>query len=313
MFPDAVIGDRKCTRCVALIALCISTLSVPADPAVHARGRAVLVLVAGQSNAVGYNDYREYPPELDPVPSAWRDQPGVLFWNEAAGSWTNLRAGASGGHGPFGFGPEIGLSLAVARRMTNAQLAIVKYAVGGTGIARSRAYTDYIPSLRAFDDQGRNWHPATQDQPAGALYQELIRIAARARSALEQQGYSCEWEAVVWMQGEHEAGISPGMAADYGDLLSAFMRALRADLVSPGLPFLVGEVNGHAWAFGKQVRRLQAEVCAADGSATLVRTTDLSRIGSGGAAHFDAASMIELGQRFARALEEDGRQGRTDE
>ena len=127
-------------------------------------------------------------------------------------------------------------------------------------------------------------------------------IVAGLGRALDQRGETWELAGLLWIQGEHEAGISPTMAEHYDTLLTGLMRAVRGDLEAPDLPVLIGEVNSHTWAFGDVVRRKQAEVCRQDGHAVLVTTTDLSRAGSGGAAHFDADGMVELGVRFARAV-----------
>ncbi|GAI45292.1 unnamed protein product, partial [marine sediment metagenome] len=59
-------------------------------------------------------------------------------------------------------------------------------------------------------------------------------------------------------QGEHEAGLSRKMAEDYDKLLADFMRAVRRDLKTPSLPFVIGQVNSHTWAFGDIARDRQA-------------------------------------------------------
>jgi len=47
--------------------------------------RPVMVfIVAGQSNAVGYNDIREYRKGREGFPEGFRNQPQVLFW---PGQW----------------------------------------------------------------------------------------------------------------------------------------------------------------------------------------------------------------------------------
>jgi hypothetical protein len=104
------------------------------------------------------------------------------------------------------------------------------------------------------------------------------------------------------MQGEREAGISLKMAGDYEALLKSLIQAVRTDLKTPRLPFVIGEVNSHTWKHGDIVRKAQDKVCQEDKNALLVKTTDLSRKGSGGVSHFDADGMIELGLRFATAV-----------
>ena len=293
---------------LAPVVLALATMSpgLPAEPAASAgSGPLRVFIVAGQSNALGFNHVREYAAGKRPFPEALRHQPDVLFWDvsrregEVGDAWTTLGVDASGA-----FGPELGFAQGLSQRFPATRIAIIKYAAGGTGIARSADYADYIPQLKGFDDRGRNWHPQAAGREAGTLYHRLIATVRDALRALDQRGETWELAGFVWMQGEHEAGISPTMADDYDTLLTGLMRAIRGDLKATNLPVLIGEVNSHSWAFGNVVRRKQAEVCRQDGNAVLVTTTDLSRAGSGGAAHFDADGMMELGVRFARVVPE---------
>ena len=119
--------------------------------------------------------------------------------------------------------------------------------------------------------------------------------------ALDRQQIEWELAGCLWMQGEHEAGISRKMAQDYDKLLAGLISAIRKDLKAPSLPFIIGEVNSHTWVYGEIARGKQVLVCQQDRKAILVKTTDLSRKGSGGAAHFDADGMLLLGARFAKA------------
>lgn len=276
------------------------------DTKAHGTGtnRPVKVfIVAGQSNAKGYNHIREHKQGRATFPKALRHQPNILFWlaekpgQNQADAWTALRVAQSGS-----FGPEIGFANDFAAAMPNDKIAIIKCAAGGTGIARSADYSDYIPALKGFDDRGKNWHPPSKGQKAGILYQRLIKNVRDALSALDRRKVKWELAGCLWMQGEHEAGISRKMAEDYNTLLVDFMSALRRDLKTRSLPFAIGEVNSHKWAYGDIVRKAQATVCREDRNAALVKTTDLSRKGSGGASHFDADGMLVLGSRFAKAL-----------
>ncbi len=186
--------------------------------------------------------------------------------------------------------------------MSDKQIAIIKCAVGATGIARSIDYDDYIPALKDFKDRGKNWHPPSEGREAGILYRRLMKNVRDALSALDRRQAKWELAGCLWIQGEHEAGISRKMAEDYDTLLSSFISAVRSDLKTPSLPFVIGEVNSHKWAYGDIVRKKQTMVCGRDHNAVLVKTTDLSRKGSGGAAHFDADGMLLLGSRFAKAM-----------
>jgi len=259
-------------------------------------------IVAGQSNAVGYNRAKEYRKGRIGFPKAYRHQPDVLFWladntgKKETEGWASLGIADSGA-----FGPEIGFAHDLAAELRPTRIAIVKCASGGTGIARSVDYSDYIPALKGFDDHGNNWHPTADGKEAGRLYQRLIKNVRDALTALDRKHTEWELAGCLWMQGEHEAGISRKMAQDYDKLLTGFISAVRKDLKTPSLPFVIGQINSHTWAYGDIVRAKQSMVCQQDRRAVLVKTTDLSRRGSGGASHFDADGMLVLGSRFARA------------
>ncbi len=272
----------------------------------HDRSIRVFIL-AGQSNAVGYNNTKEYKGGLTEFPETLGHQPGILFYGPQQSSqqdsydWNDLRVAKSEKGHTGSFGPEIGFAHELAGTMPGQKIAIIKYAVGGTGIARSRDYSDYIPSLGDFKDGGRNWHPPADGRPAGQLYQTLLAHVRNALTALDRDGKRWKLAGFLWMQGEHEAGISRKMAQDYERLLEAMIKALRADLKAPSLPFGIGQINSHNWAFGEIARKGQLRVCQRDKDAILVKTVDLPRTGSGGAAHFNADGMLQLGRRFASA------------
>ncbi len=261
-----------------------------------------IFIVAGQSNAEGHNHIRQYHAGREVFPAALQQQPKIRFWpgtdtpEAKSNLWTTLQVGASGA-----FGPEIGFAHDMTRAMPGATIAIVKYAAGGTGIARSKDYTDYIPALTGYNDQGRNWHPPTDGQAPGNLYRALLANFRNAVSVLEREGKTWELTGLIWMQGEHEASISRKMADGYEGLLRDFIRSVRKDLAAPSLPFVIGQVNSHTWIYGDIARRAQVEVCRRDQRTLLVQTMDLPRV-EGDAAHFTADGMLTLGSRFAEAM-----------
>lgn len=299
-------------RFLLLLVTLVMTASYTGQP--YAADRPVKVfIVAGQSNAVGYNHIRELHGDYEYLKQKSDEPSPVLFWPGSnakpgfANVWTKLQPGVSeiSVNDPYKdgcFGPEIGFAIGLQKALPDETIAIIKYAEGGTGIARSIDYQDYIPALKDFDDHGRNWHPPFPDKPAGLLYKNLMDNIQGALAALEKDGLSFEIAGFLWMQGEHEAGISNKMAGDYGSLLTSFRESVRNDLHIKDLPFIVGEINSHTWAFAEIARQFQAEACQNDPNSLLIKTTDLSRGSIGGAAHFDADGMMMLGDRFAQGM-----------
>lgn len=269
-------------------------------------------ILAGQSNAVGYNDFKEYSGDSNRLLEQVKALRHVRFWpgsnalKELQNRWTVLQLGASdiSSDDPFmqSFGPEIGLAITLSNALPGEQIAIIKYAVGGTGIARSEDYTDYIPALKGFDDKGVNWHPSSDSKHAGLLYTTLIDNISKALTSLKNENQQYELCGFFWMQGEHEAGISKKMAEDYGSLLSTFRKAVRKDLNIKKLPFVVGEINDHTWSFAEIARSSQKRACLVEKYSVLIKTTDLKRGGKGGDAHFTSDAMIELGERFGKGI-----------
>jgi hypothetical protein len=268
---------------------------------VQARRPVRVFIVAGQSNAEGHNHISQYHQGRDEFPMELRKQPRILFWlgtnlvKTNDNLWGTLRIAESGA-----FGPEISFAHDLKDKLPGTTIAVVKYAAGGTGIARSIDYSDYIPAVAGFDDKGRNWHPQTDGREAGSLYTALIANVRRALYFLERDGYRPQLSGLLWMQGEHEASISRKMADDYEKLLSDFVTAVRKDLDS-SLPIAIGQVNSHDWAYGDIARKAQTAVCLKYPQTRLVQTIDLPRV-SGDAAHFTADGMLTLGSRFAKAI-----------
>lgn len=260
-------------------------------------------ILAGQSNAVGYNNQQTFNPA--PFPNSFRKQEKVLFWpgsnsiDSLKNVWTTLQIGTSL-VGENAFGPEIAFGNKLAATYPDKEIGIIKYAVGGTGIARSKDYSDYIPGFENFEDNDNNWYPPINGRPAGKLYYNLLQNIKNALVVLENQGKKYRLAGFIWMQGEHEAGLSPTMAADYQKLLSAFLANIRKDINCIDLPFVIGQISDK-WIYGDTVKLAQKNVCEADLNTRLVSTSDLGRKPNDDS-HYTANGMIELGLRFAESM-----------
>ena len=285
---------RYLTICLTLLALNLA--------AVETRD---LILVAGQSNAVGYDAYAEELP-ADPKDAAtmfwWRvgDPPPDEFDGTSARQWTTLqfqpRTPAMSGdaakklgrqYGNFnkkskgGFGPEIGMVRTLATKESR-PLAVIKTAFSGTSVAA-------------------DWNVGLPGK-ADACYRAMIDEAKAAIASARTKDITLRPRAFVWVQGESDANAKDTPA--YVANLSAMLKSLRTDLDAPDLILLLGvntRFGNGKNAFMPKVVDAQKEVAS-----TLSRTRYVDTAGAEtlppSHTHFTAAGTLEVGRRFAEAL-----------
>ncbi len=261
-----------------------------------------LVIVAGQSNAVGF----DATPSGLPVDARDKD---VMFWfrvgdpppddhdSTSARQWTTLCVQPQGQPMPRkaqprqygnytsregGFGPEMGFARAWMAHAPQ-PLAIVKAAFSGTGLR-----TDWDSS-----DSGKK----------GACYRALIDETRAAIIAAKEKGIELNPKALIWVQGESDANTED--AANYEANLTAMLATLRRDLEVPKLIALIA-VNTR-FGNGKNphvatVIAAQKAVAAKDDRSSYVDTEGAETLPPSHT-HFTAAGTLEIGRRFARALQ----------
>lgn len=264
-----------------------------------------LILVAGQSNAVGYDAYAEELP-ADPKDAAtmfwWRvgDPPPDEFDGTSARQWTTLqyqpRTPAMEGeaakkvgrqYGNFnkktkgGFGPEIGMSRTLATKESR-PLAVIKTAFSGTSVAA-------------------DWNVGHPGQ-ADACYRAMIDETKAALAAAQTKGVTLRPRAFVWVQGESDANAKDAPA--YAANLSAMLKQLRTDLGAPDLILLLGvntRFGNGKNAFMPKVVEAQQQVAAALPRARYVDTAGAETLPPSHT-HFTAVGTLEVGRRYADAL-----------
>jgi hypothetical protein len=264
-----------------------------------------LILVAGQSNAVGFDAYAEELP-ADPKDAAtmfwWRvgDPPPDEFDGTSARQWTTLqyqpRTPAMSGdaakktgrqYGNFnkkskgGFGPEIGMVRTLVTKEPR-PLAVIKTAFSGTSVAA-------------------DWNVELPGK-ADACYRAMIDETKAALAAAQAKGVTLRPRAFVWVQGESDANAkdSPVYAAN----LTKMLQRLRADLGAPDLILLLGvntRFGNGKNAFMPKVVEAQKEVAAALPHARYVDTAGAETLPPSHT-HFTAAGTLEVGRRYAEAL-----------
>ena len=174
------------------------------------------------------------------------------------------------------FGPEIGFAKAMAK--PGARLALIKASKGGTSLSK-----DWTPGVKG--------EPKTQ----GPCYRMFIEAAGQATKALKDRGDAFTIKGMLWHQGESDAGST---AEVYQERLTMFIARVREDLGQPDLPIVIGEVFDN----GKRdsIRTAQRAAAASMPGVKFIPASDLKTWDNG--THFDAASQLELGKRFAEAL-----------
>ena len=263
-----------------------------------------LIIVAGQSNAVGYDAYAEELP-ADPKDAStmfwWRvgDPPPDEFDGRTR-AWTTLqfqpRTPAMVGdaakktgrqYGNFnkkslgGFGPEMGMVRTLATREAR-PLAVLKTAFSGTSVAA-------------------DWNVGLPGK-ADACYRAMIDEAKIAFAAARAEGVTLRPRAFVWVQGESDANAKDALT--YAAHLTAMLQALRTELAAPDLILLLG-VNTR---FGNGKNAFMPKVIAAQQAvaAALPRTRYVDTAGAEtlppSHTHFTAVGTLEIGRRYAEAL-----------
>ena len=247
---------------------------------VNAQNVVDVYILAGQSNADGRGDSGELstvaPEFVDPQSDTliWYNNPGNDVQTDG---FAALAAGFSDPPRAFdfvAFGPELSFASAVrdATETTN-DIAIVKVADGGTSITSE-------------------WDP--NSNPTGSHYNALFEQVDLALAALQVQGDIGVIRGVIWHQGESNRNRTA-----YTDDLSDLIAGIR-DAYGDDLPFVFGELsrdrddnagfNSRAAVFVNDPNNVNVALVSSIGLSTSDTT------------HFDAASQIELGERFATAI-----------
>ncbi len=256
-----------------------------------------LIIVAGQSNAVGFDAKPGQLTESDidaKIPFWWRcgDPPPDTHDTMSKG-WTTLKPQSLGNpikprkgrqYGNYaqkegGFGPEIGFARAYYEA-GNTNFSIVKAAFSGTGIAR-----DWTPDTNAKN---------------GSCYRALLTETRRAIAAARRDGRTLGVKAIIWVQGESDANAKD--APQYAERLKTMMNWLRRDLDAPEMQALVAVNTKFGGANNKFMPTIveQQELAAKEDEKCFYVDTSTAPIANN--AHYDTEGTILVGELFAKAL-----------
>ncbi len=256
-----------------------------------------LIIVAGQSNAVGFHTRASELPE-DPrdlkVMFWWRggDPPADEHDSSFNQEWTTLKPQPKGnpkprkagnfGYDEGGFGPEMGFARTLLKKQPDRPLAIVKVAYNATGIG--------------------GWLPG-----ANKYYTALKAETLLAIEKAKAQGITLRPRALVWCQGESNSNRNAD-TENYRNQLEKMISALRKDLDAPELIALLGFNTkfGKRWQKRSSPRgdvmKIRAAQIQVGESSIYSEYVDDWGCEVVNAAHFGSEGTLELGQRYAEAL-----------
>jgi iduronate 2-sulfatase len=160
----------------------------------------------------------------------------------------------------------------MADHLKDKKVVIIKYAEGGTSLSK-------------------DWNPDVKDR----LYTAFLDFTRKSLKELKDKGHTYTLRGMIWHQGESDASLT---AEEYQKMLTAFIGRVRTDLEVADLPFGIGEVydNGK-----RDTIRTAQKATAKDVKGAFFVPADKLKTFDGGT-HFDAASQIELGERFAAGM-----------
>lgn len=187
-----------------------------------------ILVVAGQSNALGYQSYVVDPSTHKDVfteSHSAANKKVLVMWDESGVTSSgkvpvplDTPQHLAGAPSPV-FGPEVGLARALYSD-GDRHLLVVKVAFSGSSLAA-------------------DWQPNDPD------FQALVAMVQHAESWASGAGWSPSIAAVYWMQGESDAMTAPWASSYHSHLLS-FIAAVRQQLgLSSKTPFVIGEIDLH--------------------------------------------------------------------
>lgn len=292
------------------LAVCFAGCGNSSQSPVKSDKEMDVVILSGQSNAVGYSRWDEVDRSFEDV-GVFRYGEGVVAEaltdtdNLAKVQWGILRNGL--GRNAMTFGPEMGIGQVFSERYKTEKndIGIIKYVCGG------KALWDYWLSPSSVSRHIGKWDGDLETLEVkddtvkcGKGFRYIVETVREAIKKAEQSGYNkVNIIGMCWMQGENDMYVS-GSATLYGMLLKNFLQDLREILAVENLPVAIGQAKMGASThptYPDQINKLQKKVCDEDEYAVLVPTDDLG-MQPDDQAHYDTQSMKTLGLRFGNAL-----------
>ncbi|WP_334050443.1 sialate O-acetylesterase [Alteromonas gracilis] len=273
--------------------------------------------MAGQSNMDGYGYVSELPSDLVKEQDVMIFHGNGVFDNQdngGVGKWDKLKPGHGTGFKSDGksntlserFGAELTFTKAIQQQYPDKKIAIIKYAVGGTGLALNTGYS--------------NWHPNFTEGSGLNQYDFALETIknAYAVSDINGDGMSDTLKpmGIIWMQGEADAHASEASANAYLTNLTTMMNLFRAALRVDDLPVVIGKITDSEMGeedimpYIDRVHLAQQLFVESDNCATYMSNSDTYTYGDD-PWHYTSESFIQMGKDFALSYKQIAQTCRT--
>lgn len=270
--------------------------------------KADIIVIAGQSNAVGCSEVRCLPKHFPANRiKKWSDgyeniKINYFSHNKKSGGFVKTAFYCTALDEDT-FGPEVGIAEALDEKYPGKEFFIVKCAFGGVTL-----YHDFFsPSCGGKYDPGSTADETGSSAPGGC-YNELVKIVSESLDLLKKSGYEPEIKAFCWMQGESDANNEDATAAyerNYGALLHDIKT--RFSGYADGCRFIDAGIST-VWERYERINEIKREYAEThadcvfidtigEGLTTMSEPFEQPDIG-----HYDSDSMIKLGRLFSEGF-----------
>ncbi|GGW93294.1 sialate O-acetylesterase [Alteromonas halophila] len=267
------------------------------------------VFLGGQSNMDGYGYVGDLPDRLKGEQNVMIFHGNGVFDNKPGGGvgiWAPLQPGHGVGFKSNGkanaysdrFGPELSFAHTLANALPDKKIALIKYAVGGTGLHVNTGFS--------------NWSPDFTDGMAMNQYDYALNTLrnAYATSDIDNDGEPDTLipAAIIWMQGEADAHASEVSANAYHHNLTRLMNLLRAALRKDDIPVVIGRITDSEQGdedimpYIHRVHLAQQQFVAQDPCAAYMTQTNAYPYNPTDAWHYASDGYVRMGKDFANAL-----------
>lgn len=288
------------TKSITALLLFCTTLAVKAT-------EYQVFYLGGQSNMDGYGYNNTLPADLLKQQDVMIFHGNGVFDNQQGGGkgvWSKIQPGHGTGFKSDGnnntysdrFGAELTFAYTLNKKIPNKKIAIIKYSVGGTGLALKTGYSNWSPDF--VEGEGKN------------QYDYALKTIQNAFATTDIDGDgepdTLIPAGIIWMQGEADAHTSTDSANAYLDNLTRLMSLLRASLREDNIPVVIGKITNSNLEDGmmpyiKRVQTAQRLFTEQDICASYMTKTSNYGYTKKDAWHYTSDSYISMGKDFAAA------------